>query len=288
MQHFRLDSEVPQTERLVAPNSTGRRSRLDPMVIPPAFETALADAQERVLLLDYDAIVGPLARDRMNAVPYQGVPQVLDRIMKICGTRVALISGRAAQDIRRLLGTNLQPEVWGSHGLERLHPDGRKQMLEIQGATLKSLERVSAELGSLGLAPLAESKPGAVAVHWKWLPSNKLEEVKALAYRVMSTATRNSSLKLEVLDGGLELRLRSCNKGDAVRTILSETGARVPVAYLGCDVTDEDAFRALSGRGLSVLVSPKCRFSAAQIWLKPPDDLIRFFTDWLVACGGNL
>lgn len=254
------------------------------MVIPPGFETALADAQERLLLLDYDAIVGPLARDQVNPVPSQGVPQALERITTNCGTRVVLISSRPAHDVRRLVGTNFEPEVWGSHGLERLHPDGRKQTLEVQGAIIKSLARVADELDSIGLAPLAENKPGAVAVHWRWVPSNRLEEVKELAYRVMAPATRNPSLKLDLFDGGLELRVRGCNKGDAVRTLLSEIELRVPVAYLGRDVTDEDAFRALSARGLSVLVSPRYRFSAAQIWLKTPADLIRFLAGWIAAC----
>jgi trehalose 6-phosphate phosphatase len=282
VQHFRIGLEVPQAKR--APRSLERRSRLDPMVIPPAFETALMDAHERVLLLDYDAIVGPLARDQVNAFPYQGVPQILEKIMRSCGTRVALISGRAAHDVHRLLGTSLSPEIWGSHGLERLHPDGRGEMIEVQGVVLKSLERVAEELDSIGLAPMTTHKPGAVAVHWRQLPSNKLEEVKELAYRTMSPATRNPSLKLDLFDGGLELRVRGCNKGDAVRTILSENDAQAPVAYLGSDVTDEDAFRALSKRGLSVLVSPRYRFSAAQIWLKPPHDLISFFADWMAAC----
>jgi trehalose 6-phosphate phosphatase len=284
LEHFRIGLEVPQVARVVTPKPTERRSRLDPMVIPPAFDAALISAHERILLLDYDAIVGPQARDHVNAFPYQGVPQVLERIMRSCGTRLSLISGRGAHDVRRLLGTSLNPEIWGSHGLERLHLDGRGEMLEVQGSVLKSLERVAEELESIGLAPVTENKPGAVAVHWRHLPSNKLEEVKELAYRIMSPATRNQSLKLDLFDGGLELRVRGCNKGDAVRTILSENAAQVPVAYLGCDVTDEDAFRVLSGRGLSVLVSPRYRFSAAQIWLKPPDDLIRFFADWTAAC----
>jgi trehalose 6-phosphate phosphatase len=73
-----------------------------------------------------------------------------------------------------------------------------------------------------------------------------------------------------------------------VRTILSEVGPDVPVAYLGDDSTDEDAFRVLNDRGLTVLVRPTYRFTAAQMWLRPPDELIQFFTDWVRACGGDM
>jgi len=264
-----------------------RNSRSNPGVIPSTFAMRLVDVQQRVLLLDYDGTLAPFVPDRGSAFPYTGVPQLLEQIINTTGTRVALISGRPAHDVPRLIGIDRAPEVWGSHGLERLHPDGRYEMPEIERGILDYFERAVVELESLGLRQVTETKPAAIAVHWRWLPSSKLEEVKATAYRVLSRGTRNPALKLELFDGGLELRIRGRNKGDAVRTILSETDTNVPVAYLGDDVTDEDAFRALCGKGLSVLVTPKYRFSAAQMWLKPPDDLIRFLRDWVTACEGQ-
>jgi trehalose 6-phosphate phosphatase len=286
--HFQLPLDLPRAKRVATPALVARRSRSDPWVIPSSFAMRLADAQQRVLLLDYDGTLAPFAPDRVNAFPYAGVPQLLEQIMKATGTRVALISGRPAHDVPRLIGISPAPEVWGSHGLERLHPDGRYEMPEIEREILDCLEQAVVELESLGLLQVTETKPGAIAVHWRWLPSSKLEEVKAAAYRVLSRGTRNQALKLEPFDGGLELRVRGRNKGDAVQTILSEIDTDVPVAYLGDDVTDEDAFRALSGKGLSVLVSAKCNFSAAQIWLKPPHDLIHFLRDWVTACEGPL
>jgi trehalose 6-phosphate phosphatase len=273
---------------MASPALTARKSRSDPGFIPAAFAMRLVDARQPALLLDYDGTLAPFAPDRVNAFPFAGVPRLLEQIMTTTGTRVVVISGRPARDVPRLVGINPAPEVWGSHGLERLHPDGRYEMPEIGRDVLDCLQRTAAELEFRGLQQVMEMKPGAIAVHWRWLPSSKLEEVKATAYRVLSRGTNNPALKLELFDGGLELRSRGPNKGDAVRTIVSEMDSDVPVAYLGDDVTDEDAFRALSGKGLSVLVIPKYRFSAAQIWLKPPDDLIRFLGDWLSACERQL
>ncbi len=286
--HFRLPLDLPQSKRMATPALVERKSQTNPGFISSAFAMRLVDAPQRVLLLDYDGTLAPFAPDRVNAFPYSGVPRLLEQIMNTTGTRVVVISGRPARDVPRLVGINPAPEVWGSHGLERLHPDGRYEMPEIQGDVLACLERVAAELEFRGLRQVTEMKPAAIAVHWRWLPSSKLEEVKATAYRVLSRGTGNPALRLELFDGGLELRIRGPNKGDAVRTIVSEMDSDVPVAYLGDDVTDEDAFRALCGKGLSVLVTPKYRFSAAQIWLKPPDDLIRFLHDWLSACEPQL
>jgi trehalose-phosphatase len=86
---------------------------------------------------------------------------------------------------------------------------------------------------------------------------------------------------------GMELRLRSANKGDAVRKLLEELDPDTPVAYLGDDATDEQAFRVLNGRGLTVLVGPKQRFTSAQAWLRPPEELRAFLNDWVRACGGK-
>jgi hypothetical protein len=89
-------------------------------------------------------------------------------------------------------------------------------------------------------------------------------------------------------DGGLELRAPGKNKGDAVSAILAESGPDFAAAYLGDDQTDENAFRAIKGRGLSILVRPEPRPTMADMWLRPPDELGRFLRDWLVACGAEI
>jgi trehalose-6-phosphatase len=56
------------------------------------------------------------------------------------------------------------------------------------------------------------------------------------------------------------------------------------VAYLGDDRTDEDAFKALAGRGLAVLVREELRPTAAAVWLRPPVELLDFLQRWMTAC----
>ena len=57
------------------------------------------------------------------------------------------------------------------------------------------------------------------------------------------------------------------------------------MAYLGDDRTDEDAFRALRGRGLSVLVRAEPRETAADAWIRPPEELIEFLRTWRREAG---
>jgi trehalose-phosphatase len=255
---------------------------------PELFFERLVRARERVLLLDYDGTIAPFSAERNRAFPYPTIPELLDCIMSTCRTRVLLISGRAAREIPALLGLNPHPEIWGTYGIERLQADGRYVVVHLSDELRKAFTKAEALLQSEGLSDLVEIKPGAIAVHWRGLNSERLNEAKTAAYRALSPLVRVHHLSLAEFDGGLELRTPICGKGDVVNSILAELDPDIPVAYLGDDATDEDAFRALNGRGLTVLVRPLRRFTAAQMWIRPPEELVQFLTDWIRACGGEL
>ena len=85
-------------------------------------------------------------------------------------------------------------------------------------------------------------------------------------------------------EAGLELRVAHPNKGDAVSSILEGLHPDVKVAYLGDDLTDEDAFHTLTNRGLTVLVRRAFRETCAQTWLKPPHELIGFLEQYPSRC----
>jgi trehalose-6-phosphatase len=72
------------------------------------------------------------------------------------------------------------------------------------------------------------------------------------------------------------------DKGDAVRSILAGLEPTVPIAYFGDDITDEDAFRVLRGRGLTVLVKADYRETIADAWIRPPQELIDYLQRWFV------
>ncbi len=52
-------------------------------------------------------------------------------------------------------------------------------------------------------------------------------------------------------------------------------GKVLPI-YIGDDRTDEDAFRALEKRGVAILVSEHPQVTAANYWLRNPDEVERF------------
>ena len=84
---------------------------------------------------------------------------------------------------------------------------------------------------------------------------------------------------------GVELHVSWPNKGDPVRGILAGLSDDTPVACLGNDITDEEAFRALHNRGLTGLVRREFRETSAEVWLRPPEVLLQFLGAWLKSCS---
>ena len=88
----------------------------------PSSSGSCRSAQQRALLLDYDGTLARFRTDADRATPYHEVPPLLDRIRKHTDTRLVIVTGRRAYDAARLLGLK-HIEVWGCHGLERLHAE---------------------------------------------------------------------------------------------------------------------------------------------------------------------
>lgn len=250
------------------------------LVVSQFFEK-LKNAPSAALLLDYDGTMSPFHVDRFQARPYSGVLSLLDKIADFGKTRVAVISGRQLPELKALLEPFENVEMWGLHGMERLMPNGRYSKLPIDDACLELLAEAKRSIVQSGLIALAEIKQGGIAMHWRRLPPREADYAAATVRQVLKPFVQDSLLRLIDFEQGVELRVAHPDKGDAVMTIVGEMDPRAQVAYLGDDFTDEDAFRALNGRGLTVLVRPEHRHTEAEAWLKPPAELRGFLEDWL-------
>lgn len=259
-------------------------------ILNPRFdlETYFADvarAPQRVLLLDYDGTLAPFHVRPERAVPYPGVAGLLSQIMRSHASRVVIVSGRAIEDLRRVLGFLRGAEAWGTHGWQHRAADGARTDFEPGAEVRERLERAALRSPPLlALGARLERKNAALALHWRGLPQAAALEAQSRA-RELWADLASDTLELLDFDGGLELRALGRNKGDVVREVLAgSTGA---AAYLGDDVTDEDAFAAMRGQGLGALVSPQLRPTRADLWLAPPRGLLEFLERWLDATLGR-
>jgi trehalose 6-phosphate phosphatase len=258
-----------------------RMQVLSPRIDWDGFLQAIPRAPSRVLMLDYDGTLAPFQPRPERALPYPGVREALDALCVAGGTRVVIVSGRPASQVTPLLALRNPPEIWGGHGWERLMPDGELKTQEPSQKLKVSLEDAARDVAeALRLGGRLERKTASIALHWRGLPALTALQVKARGYEAWQPFGESRELQLLPFDGGLELRAAGCNKQHAVTAVLSESAGDSLVAYLGDDVTDEDAFAAVKPRGVAVLVRPELRETQADVWLQPPRELIAFLGRW--------
>lgn len=245
---------------------------------------AVARAPQSLLMLDYDGTLAPFREDPGQAFPYPGISPLLQEIVRVSKTRVVIISGRDAKDVISLLGIEPHPEVWGLHGLQRIKPDGSADLAPVDELAVEALGAADNWLRYQHLRHTAEFKTGSIAVHWRGLDEIEAESIRGRVLLGWAPIASRSHMNLLEFDGGIEIRATETDKGHAVRTVMSEMDPGTPTAYLGDDNTDEHAFQAVNGRGLTVLVRPGWRQTAAQLWISPPDEVLSLLTRWLGAC----
>lgn len=260
-----------------------------PALAPPGerFFGAVAEAAARVLMLDYDGTLAPFVVERDQARPYRGVERALARILRAGGTRLVVVTGRALADLDALLAVEPRPEVWASHGWESRTSAGRYVRHPLPSRQQQGLVEALRGAQGSGIGPRCEVKPASIALHWRGLAPSEARRTESEARALWTPLEATHGLTLTEFDGGLELRVPGRHKGTAVREILAGLPSGAAVAYLGDDLTDEDAFRALPPGGLGVLVRAELRPSAAGAWLRPPGELLEFLNRWADVTGSG-
>ncbi len=251
------------------------------------FLHVFSQGHQPLLLLDYDGTLAPFRVDRTKARPWTGVREALGRIQRQGRTRMVVITGRPAKEIGPLLRGNppvIDPmlEVWGLHGAERLHPDGRRELEQAPPDTQRRLDELREYLRHNNLGGQFEDKPNAAVMHWRGASPRTAKFIEMRTRELFEPLAKLPGLTLLPFEGGLELRVGR-DKGGAVAALVAETDPDTPVCFVGDDLTDEDGFVAVNqanGPHLSVLMRPEPRETAADLWLRPPSELRGFLKRW--------
>ena len=254
-----------------------------------AFFLRFAGHTRPLLLMDYDGTMSAFRVDRFKSRPWAGVHELLARIQQQGRSRMVVITGRPAAEIAPMLALDPPLEVWGLHGAERLYPDGRRELERAPAATKAKLEELRKFLKRDSLGGLFEDKANGVVMHWRGVSRKKAELIEQRTRALFEPMAKMKGLALLEFEAGLELRAGR-DKGGAIEAILAEDGGRGPATFIGDDLSDEAAFRAINkvgSRGLSVLVRRESRKTVAKVWLRPPQELRTFLDRWAQADKGK-
>src|SRR5947209_4495722 len=207
------------------------------------------------VFLDWDGTLTPIRDRPEDAVISDSMREAVQRLAE--RVPVVVVSGRDRQDVQKLMGLgNLI--VAGDHGFDIWSPTGGSIQREV-GASFEDLLReveakLRAELASIPRA-LLEPKKSSVAVHFRLVAEEQRPRVKKIVDAIL-----NEHPELKVTPGKMVFEIQprlDWDKGKAVLYLLQALNLDrddvVPI-YLGDDITDEDAFRALAGRGIGIFV----------------------------------
>ncbi|MDM7855405.1 trehalose-phosphatase [Cellulomonas alba] len=207
-----------------------------------------------LVALDFDGTLAPLVDDPSTSRMVDGAHDVLAALAGD-GVAVALVSGRAMNDLHALAHMPAGTYLVGSHGAERARVTtfgldrDVVRLTDEQADRLAELGAAAAEIARGRDGVWVESKPTAVVVHTR------------LAQDRDATAAEDEALRLgERLGAGVlhghdvvEISVLHASKGEAIDALRDELGAAV-VVYAGDDVTDERAFEALGPDDVAVKV----------------------------------
>ncbi|MBD0258567.1 MAG: trehalose-phosphatase, partial [Cytophagales bacterium] len=207
------------------------------------------------VFLDFDGTLAPIVPRPEDARMPGEVRELVRQLAATC--TVAVVSGRDRADVAGRVGI---PEIIyaGSHGFDiggpggihLQHREGETFLPDLYQARKDLLHRLA---GVEGIQ--IERKKYAVAVHYRNVPRERQQEVREVVHAIAHAMPR-----LHPIPGKKVVELRPAidwHTGKAVGWIMEalqlDAGKVLPL-YIGDDLTDEDAFRFLKGKGVGILV----------------------------------
>jgi len=234
------------------------------------------------VFLDYDGTLTPIVDDPDKAYLQKDMKNVLEKLADILP--VAVISGRDRPDVQKLV--KLENIYYaGSHGFDIAGPDKKETNPDNVEDFLPALDQADKEIREKiqGIeGAWVERKKFAIALHYRKVQEQDTDQVKQAVEEV---ALAHQKLRHSGGKKIFELRPEmDWHKGKALMWLLDKLDLDrpdvVPI-YIGDDVTDEDAFKALSNKGIGVVVMDTPRETGANFRLKNPDE-VRIFLDKII------
>lgn len=201
--------------------------------------------RDQALFLDFDGTLVDIAAAPNLVQLSAGLPRLLCELSQLLDGAVAVVSGRALDELIHLLAP-FPGALGGQHGLRRRRCDGNILRCPVEPAIARSHSAL-ASFASRHDGVMLEDKDGALALHYRQAPS-----LAAACRAFAECLVFANGGALKAIEGKMvvEVMPRSAGKGKAIAAFLSERPfrGRVPV-FVGDDTGDEDGFAVVDRLG---------------------------------------
>ncbi len=207
------------------------------------------------LFFDYDGTLTPIvARPERAYMSYETheLLRVLTRFYTI-----VVISGRTLEDV--MARVDIEDIIYaGNHGME-IYSRWFTMIYDSGGTARILLRRLGDELGTIARrfkGAIVEDKGFTLSIHYRLVDVREAKRLVADVMTLLKPFDQRGQIRLTEGKKVLEVRPPATwNKGEAVRWLMERPLLKgtTPV-YVGDDVTDIDAFRAIGSSGVSISV----------------------------------
>jgi trehalose-phosphatase len=227
-----------------------------------------------MLFLDYDGTLTPIVSSPDKAVLAKETRGLIAKLKETMG--VAIISGRGLMDTKERVG--IEDLIYaGNHGAEIW--DGEKvvvsQNISANRLLLNDFLVRLKEATDRFHGILIEDKGATASIHYRLLKPKEFAEF----FNTFSTIAADYEDLFNITSGKKVFEVRPLgmwNKGDAVSWITKQAGPKSMAIYVGDDTTDEDAFRAIEGTGISISIGKNPK---ADYYLKSQKEIKDFLKE---------
>lgn len=218
-----------------------------------------------LMAFDFDGTLAPIVARPDDAQIPALVAERLRAVAKVLP--VAIITGRAVDDVRLRLG--FEPHyVVGNHGGEdEADPAGSQaRMASLNGVRLQLHERGGA-LAACGI--VVEDKRQSIALHYR------LSHIRKQARALIEAVLAPYRSTLHIFPGKMVVNVTALDapdKGDAMRKLVARSGAHCAL-FAGDDINDEPVFEMAPPDWVTVRVGRGAMSSAARFYLEGTEEV---------------
>jgi alpha,alpha-trehalase len=232
-----------------------------------------------LLLCDFDGTLSRFDPDPRAVVLADGIERVLGSLASREDCSIGVISGRRLQDVRDRVTVPGDLYIAGFHGLE-IHTPGETFLHPDASAAAATMHEI-AKLVRPRLSDLPgvfiEDKDLSIALHYR--EAEPAVRVVAQALFIEAARAGLEAGRLRMLPGSCVIELLPAiawHKGSAlewIRERIQRVHGPTFTVYVGDDLTDEDAFRAVGPDGMAIAASD--RVTGAEFRVDGPTGVAR-------------
>ena len=232
------------------------------------------------LFLDYDGTLTPIVSRPEDAALPISTKNSIKKLRFNPRFKIAIISGRSLKDAKNMV--RIKDIIYaGNHGLEIEYEKGkvlRPKIARGSGVFLKKIKiALNRELHNIKGARV-EDKGFTLSMHFRMVSLNQRSRVKKVFARIVRPYLMSNKVKVSSGKMVLEVRPRvDWHKAKALLWLLRKNRGCFPI-YIGDDVTDMDAFRAIKDIGMSIFVGKPTGKIRADYFLKNPRETGSFIS----------